>query len=195
FFAKEHPMFHIASALLVGTSFLLARGQPGAAQTKLTEAVVPSADGVRIAYTAGGKGEPALLFIHGGLADRTFWAAQLEPLAARHRVVALDLAGHGASGRDRKHWTFEAFGEDVKAVADATGLGKIVLVGNSMGGPVALAATRLMPARVVAVGGVGTVLAFSVQRAGARFFDAAPAGWANIPPAAAGLGRPRPLLR
>ena len=34
-----------------------------------------SADGVRIAYTSRGEGEPALAFIHGGLADRTFWAS------------------------------------------------------------------------------------------------------------------------
>src|SRR5262249_20191438 len=81
---RSIPMFYTASALLIGTSCLLASNQPDTVPPKLTDAVVQSADGVRIAYTAGGKGEPALLFIHGGLADRSFWAAQLEPLAARH---------------------------------------------------------------------------------------------------------------
>ena len=109
-----------------------------------------------IVYSAAGAGDPALLFIHGGLADRTFWDGQLEAFRARHRVVALDLPGHGESGADRSKWGIPEFGADVKAVADAEGLGRIVLLGNSLGGPVAIEAAVLMPGRVAGVVGVDT---------------------------------------
>jgi len=63
----------------------------------------PAADGVTIVYSAAGAGEPALVFIHGGLADRKFWDSQLRAFAGKHRVIALDLPGHGESGIDRKN--------------------------------------------------------------------------------------------
>lgn len=52
-------------------------------------------DGVTIVYSAAGVGDTALVFVHGGLADRTFYDAQEKAFADRFRVVALDLAGHG----------------------------------------------------------------------------------------------------
>ncbi|HEX2344662.1 MAG TPA: alpha/beta hydrolase [Vicinamibacterales bacterium] len=118
---------------------------------------VGSIDGVEIVYSAGGAGETALVFIHGGLADREFWAPQLSALADRFRVVALDLAGHGASGRNRKNWTIAAFGGDVRAVVDALKLRRVVLIGNSLGGPVALEAVRLLRGRVLGVIAVDTL--------------------------------------
>jgi pimeloyl-ACP methyl ester carboxylesterase len=128
-----------------------------AAIEKDVEGRVRSADGVEIAYSARGSGETALVFIHGGLADRTFWAPQLSSLAGKFRVVALDLAGHGESGRGRKAWTIAAFGEDVRAVVEALGLRRVVLIGNSLGGPVALEAARLLRGRAIGVVGVDTL--------------------------------------
>ena len=116
-----------------------------------------SADGVEIAYTVVGSGDTALLFIHGGLADRTFWAPQLAALADRFRLVAIDLAGHGESGRTRQSWTIPAFGEDARAVSVALNLRRVVIVGNSLGGAVALEAARLLRGRAVAVVGVDTL--------------------------------------
>ena len=115
----------------------------------LLAAVVRSTDGVPIHYTVQGKGEPALVFVHCWTCDRHLWDGQVPAFARDHRVVALDLAGHGESGRGRKEWSIEAFGQDVKAVADKLGLERMVLVGSSMGGPVILEAARRMPGRVV----------------------------------------------
>ena len=115
-------------------------------------------DGVTIVYSACGAGEPELVFIHGGLADRSFWDAQLKAFAGRHRVVALDLAGHGESGANRVKWGIPEFGADVKAVADAEKLQRMVIFGNSLGGPVAVEAALLMPGRVIGVCGVDTFL-------------------------------------
>lgn len=113
-------------------------------------------DGVTIVYSACGAGEPALLFIHGGLADRTFWEAELKVFGGRHRVIALDLPGHGESGSNREKWGMSEFGADVKAVADTERLKQVVLFGNSLGGPVAVEAALLMAGRVLGVVGVDT---------------------------------------
>src|SRR5438552_4042219 len=93
-----------------------------------------SADGVPIRYEAYGAGEPALVFVHGWALDRRLWAAQVASFAPHHRVVTLDLAGHGESGRLRTEWTMGAFAEDVCAVLDQASLGPSVLIGHSMSG-------------------------------------------------------------
>lgn len=115
-----------------------------------------SADGVEIVYSVSGAGEPALVFIHGGLADRGFWESQLKSFSARHRVIAPDLAGHGESGGNRTTWGIAEFGADVRAAVEAEGVEKVILFGNSLGGPVALEAALLLPGKVLGVVGVDT---------------------------------------
>ena len=122
-----------------------------------------AADGVTIVYSACGEGRPALLFIHGGLADRTFWNSELEEFGSRYRVIALDLPGHGESGTDRQKWGLPEFGMDIKAVVEADDLSDIILFGNSLGGPVAVEAALLMPQRVLGVVGVDTFQTLNYQ--------------------------------
>ncbi len=117
-----------------------------------------SADGIPIRFDAFGEGEPTLVLIHGWALDRRLWDGQVPRLAARHRVLTLDLAGHGESGGGRTEWTMAAFGQDVQAAVEAIGTRQVVLVGHSMGGPVALEAARRMPARVKGVVLVDTLL-------------------------------------
>ncbi len=119
-----------------------------------------SADGVEIVYSAAGAGEPALVFIHGGVADRSFWDAQLRAFAGSHRVIAPDLAGHGESGTNRTKWGLPEFGADVRAVVEAEKPRQVILFGNSLGGPVAIEAALLMPGRVLGVVGVDTFQSF-----------------------------------
>ncbi|HEX7375134.1 MAG TPA: alpha/beta hydrolase, partial [Steroidobacteraceae bacterium] len=103
------------------------------------------------------KGEPALVFIHGWSCDSGYWDSQLDALAAGHTVITLDLAGHGKSDTlKRKDWSIENFGADVAAVVHATGRAQVILIGHSMGGPVALAAARLLPGKVIGIVGVDT---------------------------------------
>lgn len=115
-----------------------------------------AADGVTIVYSTTGSGEPALVFIHGGLGNRGFWDGELSAFSARHRVIAPDLAGHGESGTNRKKWGVAEFGADVRAVIEAEGAKTVVLFGNSLGGPVAIEAALLLPGRVLGVVGVDT---------------------------------------
>ncbi len=121
-----------------------------------TTAAIGSADGVRIAYTSTGMGRPAIVFIHGGYADQSFWKEQVEPLSERFQVVTLDLAGHGASGKRHREWTMDMYGEDVRAVVRALDLDSVVLVGNSLGGPVAIAAAKKLPGVVRGIIAVDT---------------------------------------
>lgn len=115
-----------------------------------------SADGVPIRYRVYGHGSPALIFIHGWGANSSYWDAQVQHFKATHTVVTLDLAGHGESGTTRAEWTMDAFGDDVVAVANHIAEPELVLIGHSMGGPVALEAARRLRTRIVGIVGVST---------------------------------------
>ncbi|MDP1794026.1 MAG: alpha/beta hydrolase [Acidimicrobiales bacterium] len=107
--------------------------------------MVRSRDGVEIAYeTHGDPRQPAVVLVHGWAGNRTYWRHQMDALAATYFVVALDLGGHGESGVCRNDWNLPAFGDDVAAVVNDLDLGKVVLVGHSMGGDaIVFAATQL----------------------------------------------------
>jgi pimeloyl-ACP methyl ester carboxylesterase len=119
--------------------------------------VVPSKDGTPISYEIYGAGEPTLVFVHGWSCDARYWRAQLPYFIKNHRVVMLDLAGHGHSGMTRSQYTMRAFGEDVRAVTEATGSRRVILIGHSMGGSVIAEAARIMPSRVIGLIGIDTL--------------------------------------
>ena len=116
-----------------------------------TPQIVTSADGVHIEYHVYGDGEPAVVLIHGWACDGNYWKEQIAPLKAKYTTVTVDLAGHGASGANRTDWSMGNFGEDVAAVVRQIHNKKIVLVGHSMGAPVALEAARRIGDRVVGI--------------------------------------------
>jgi pimeloyl-ACP methyl ester carboxylesterase len=128
----------------------------GSTTVKIVRKTCRAADGVEIVYSVAGKGEPALVFVHGGLANRGFWDGQLAEFGAKHKTIALDLPGHGESGADRTKWGIPEFGADVKAVIEAEKAKKVILFGNSLGGPVIVEAALLLPGRVLGVVGVDT---------------------------------------
>ena len=119
--------------------------------------VAESFDGVPISYESHGKGNISLIFVHGWSCDTRYWRKQVPFFSAKYQVVKLDLAGHGHSGFGRTQYTVKSFGYDVKAVVDALGSDRVVLIGHSMGGTVAAEAARLMPRRVVGLVGVDTL--------------------------------------
>lgn len=111
-----------------------------------------SVEGQSYEYVIGGDGE-AIVFVHGFGGDKRIWAPYLSRLTNSHRVVALDLPGHGGStaAPDQRY--------DVDAMSDALGrfvdsgdanldLPRFHLVGISMGGGVALAYAIAHPDRV-----------------------------------------------
>ncbi len=118
---------------------------------------VRAGDGLSLVCEVRGKGDTALVFLHGWGGDREYWKNQADAFAADYTVVTLDQAGHGESGKDRKAWTVDALAGDVEAVVKGLGLKRVILVGHSMGGPVALLAAKRLPGTVVAVVGVDTL--------------------------------------
>lgn len=128
------------------------------AQPAGNTAVVNAADGVPIHYAVQGKGDPALVFIHCWGCDRNLWENQVSEFSKKYRVVTIDLPGHGQSGQGRTNWSIESYGDDVKTVVTKLGLKRVVLIGSSMGAPIALEATRRMPDRVVAIVPVDSLL-------------------------------------
>jgi len=128
-----------------------------------TKGATISFDGVEIVYSVQGKAEPALVFIHGGFADRSFWSDQMNYFAHHYRVIALDLAGHGESGKNRKSWNIASFAEDVSAVIKKEKINRAVLIGNSLGGPVALKTAHLVPETIAAIVAVDTLHDIGVQ--------------------------------
>jgi pimeloyl-ACP methyl ester carboxylesterase len=129
----------------------------------LSAAMAKAADGVPIHFTVEGRGEPAIVFVHCWNCDRRFWDAQMAEFGKTHRVVAIDLPGHGESGNGRKEWTVEAFGNDVKTVVDRVGAKRVVLVGSSMGGPIVLEAARRLPDRVAGIVPVDSLVDFDFR--------------------------------
>jgi len=119
--------------------------------------VVPSKDGIPISFEVYGAGEPTLVFVHGWSCDARYWRAQVPHFSKSHRVVTLDLAGHGHSGTKRLQYSMLAFGEDVRVVTESTGSRRVILIGHSMGGSVIAEAARLMPSRVIGLIGIDTL--------------------------------------
>jgi pimeloyl-ACP methyl ester carboxylesterase len=78
----------------------------------------------------------------------------MDAFQGEYRVIAVDLAGHGASGKGRAVWSIPNFASDVAAVVQAVDAKNVVLIGHSLGGPVAVEAGLLLPDWVIGVIGV-----------------------------------------
>ncbi len=102
-----------------------------------------SADGVEIYYEVSGDAETALVFVSGWMGNVRWWDAQRDAFAADYRVVTLDLAGHGRSGRRADH-SAQAYADDIVAVVREVAAPRVILVGHSMSGAyVTLAAPQV----------------------------------------------------
>jgi 2-hydroxy-6-oxonona-2,4-dienedioate hydrolase len=104
-----------------------------------------SVDGVRIRYVdTGGEGIPVLLLsgIGGSL---ELWSNQLDAMGKTLRLIALDYPGHGLSDGDGQAHDPDSYAAFTLAVLTALGLERVVAVGNSLGGAIALRLAGLAP--------------------------------------------------
>jgi pimeloyl-ACP methyl ester carboxylesterase len=106
-------------------------------------------DGVSIAYRMWGPPTGrGIVLVHGGGAHSRWWDHIGPLLATGRRVVALDLSGHGDSGR-RASYSFEGWAQEILAVAADAGLGAPpVVIGHSMGGMVTLRLAAMFGSRI-----------------------------------------------
>ncbi|HEV3469826.1 MAG TPA: alpha/beta hydrolase [Pyrinomonadaceae bacterium] len=125
---------------------------------------------MRVHYRSFGKGEEALVFVHGWTCDWTFWRAQVPAFSGRVRVIAVDLPGHGESDRpaEKSAYTMDSFARAIEAVMRDAKVKRAVLVGHSMGAPVVRQFYRLFPDKSLALVFVDGALWPFVPRAAAE---------------------------
>jgi pimeloyl-ACP methyl ester carboxylesterase len=128
---------------------------------------VPTAtvNGVRLYYEVhGDSGEP-LVLVHGYTGDITDWRHQLPELSRTHRVLAMDLRGHGRSEApsDRSSYTVEQMASDVEALVDHVGFGRYHLLGHSMGGAIVQEIALRSPQRLLSLTLHDTSIRFAVM--------------------------------
>jgi pimeloyl-ACP methyl ester carboxylesterase len=117
-------------------------------------------------FTDAGVG-PAVLLVHGLISDHRTWSAEIDRLSGRHRVIAPDLLGHGDSGGSLDSpdvppgdFSLGAHAAALRDLLDELGIGRVTVVGHSLGGGIAMQLAYLFPDRVEALvlvssGGLG----------------------------------------
>src|SRR5260370_25186259 len=129
-----------------------------AAQFPSFESRTVTIDGVNIHYVCGGSGAP-LVLVHGlGSSAAVEFYYNLEPLAAHHRVLAIDLPGFGKSDKPMLQYTIELFVKAVRDLMTSEGLERAAVMGVSIGGRVAVGLALDSPelvARLVLVDALG----------------------------------------
>jgi pimeloyl-ACP methyl ester carboxylesterase len=106
---------------------------------------------VRLFFTDEGTGSPPILFIHGYSCDSHDWMWQLPYFDPTHRVIAVDLRGHGRSSVPETGFGARDFANDLAGLIKHLGCGPVVAVGHSLGGLVASTLAVEYPALVQAV--------------------------------------------
>lgn len=144
------PVFR-ATVFLAAALLLSSCGQEAAKPAEATE--IRNGE-VLIGYSDCGDSDTTLLFIHGWCIDKSYWSYQADYFCDRYRVVLVDLPGFGSPAEGRTEWTIEQFGSDIAAVIADLDLRKVVLIGHSMGGAVALEAAATYPDRIIGFVGV-----------------------------------------
>jgi pimeloyl-ACP methyl ester carboxylesterase len=107
-------------------------------------------NGVVLAYDDAGSGDPPLLFVHGAACNRRYWYQQVPRFSSAHRVVTVDLRGHGGSSAPSERYMVRLFAEDLASMCTRLGIESPVLIGHSLGGLVALDFASAYPGLVAA---------------------------------------------
>lgn len=106
-------------------------------------------DGGTLAWEAAGEG-PGVVLLHPGLWDSRVWDEQVGVFSRTYRVLRYDVRGYGRSSRPEPGRPY-SHADDLAAVMDAAGLDRAALVGNSMGGRIAIDSALTHPERVTAL--------------------------------------------
>ena len=99
---------------------------------------------IQLHYREKGSGAP-LVLLHGNGEDGSYFQHQIEEFSRDYRVIAVDTRGHGKSPRGTAPFTLGQFAEDLKAFLDSMGLSKVILLGFSDGGNIAMLFTLRYP--------------------------------------------------
>src|SRR5258706_1501407 len=137
-------------SMLCGLLLAATAGAQGSKQSP-AESRYASLEGARVHYESYGKGREALVLIHGWSCSIDYWRDLIPDLSKRSRVIAIDLPGHGLSDKPEVAYTMDLFARAVDAVMRDAGVKRGVLVGHSMGTPVARQFYRKYPQETLAI--------------------------------------------
>src|SRR5207248_2085337 len=104
-------------------------------------------NGINLYYETHGAGRP-LILLHGGLGSGEMFGPVLPVLAERHRVIAVDLQGHGRTADIDRPIDVRLMADDIAALIDHLALASPDVVGYSLGGGVALQTAAQYPTKV-----------------------------------------------
>tara|TARA_R110002073_G_scaffold123234_2_gene266884 strand:- start:70060 stop:70842 length:783 start_codon:yes stop_codon:yes gene_type:complete len=102
---------------------------------------------IQVSYFDFGKG-PTIVLLHGFLENSTMWSSIIPTLSKTHRVLAIDLLGHGKTECLGYVHSMELMAEAVEAVLKSLRLRRVLIIGHSMGGYVALAFAEKHPEKL-----------------------------------------------
>jgi 2-hydroxy-6-oxonona-2,4-dienedioate hydrolase len=145
--------------------------------------------GLPVRHLVAGEGTP-LVLLHALGESALDWRWVLPALSRTHRVYAVDLPGFGYSGKPSAEYSSAFFARFVGAYLDALGLERAALVGNSLGGLVALRLALSEPARVSALGlvasaGLGWAVTYALRLPTLPGYGEAAIVWGKTPLGAA----------
>ena len=99
---------------------------------------------LNVHYSDQGTGN-CIVLLHGFLEDLSMWDKVVEALKKTHRVICIDLLGHGKTENMGYIHTMEAQSNMIKQLLDSLNLNRCTLIGHSMGGYIALAFADMYP--------------------------------------------------
>lgn len=155
--SKVAVMGALTGSLLVSCSPSAPREQPAmpqatakpSAPTSLAPASSGHADvnGIKLYHEVYGQGQP-LVLLHGGLMTIGEMSTMLQPLAKTHKVIAVELQGHGRTADSDRPLTLETMGDDIAALLDHLNIPQADVVGLSLGAAVGLRTAIQHPEKV-----------------------------------------------
>lgn len=125
--------------------------QTASVRKMIVEAKYAKLDDARIHYMSYGKGKEALVLIHGWTQNIDSWRDSDVEFAKRNRVILIDLPGHGKSDKPQVTYSMDYFARAVDAVLRDANVKRAVLVGHSMGTPIARQFYRKYPKKTLAI--------------------------------------------
>ncbi len=135
----------------------------------MTDLTYHDLHGEKLAYRLAGAGTgETLLLVHGMAGSSDTWRHVMPKLSSRYRVLAPDLPGHGASAKPRGDYSLGAYAATLRDLLDALDIERVTVVGQSLGGGVAMQLAYQFPERcerlvLISSGGLGREVSWTLR--------------------------------